>query len=193
MHRFSCPVCGKHLKAPDAKAGKKIMCPRCNEPVVIPAETGEPESERPGAAHAPSEQAPSLLATIGLPLWCALAAVVSVALFSVGLAQLAPARYAESAASAAMVLVPSCFVLLLVMLHGHGTGCPSCGRWWARTQVGTDFVDRRPFEKNGVAYARATYRTCYACSACEHHWSVTRTEEYKEFIRAQNRPRQRLG
>jgi hypothetical protein len=193
MHRFFCPVCVKQLKVPEGKAGKTIICPRCNEPVVVPAEAGQAAPEALAEAPAPGEPSPWLLATIGPRLWCALAAVTSVALFSVGLALLAPARLADLATPAAMVLVPSSFVLILFLLHGHATGCPLCGKWWTRRQVETEFVDRRPFQKNGVPYARSTYRTCYACSSCEHRWSVTRTEEYKDFIRTTKRPRHRLG
>jgi hypothetical protein len=91
-----------------------------------------------------------------------------------------------------MALVPSSLLLLLVMLHGRATGCPACGRWWARAKSGTEFVGREVFDKGGVSFARATYRTAFACRSCEHRWSADYTDEYKDFIRDKP-PRRRLG
>jgi hypothetical protein len=90
-----------------------------------------------------------------------------------------------------MLLVPSCIVLLLVILHGHATGCPSCGRWWARRRIKDEFVEREVFDRGGVLFARAIYRTSYECRSCRHGWSKTFMEEYKEFIgqRKKQRPR----
>ncbi len=36
---FECPNCGEHIEAPDKTGGKKAKCPRCSEPVVIPAQS----------------------------------------------------------------------------------------------------------------------------------------------------------
>jgi DNA-directed RNA polymerase subunit RPC12/RpoP len=36
MIRFSCPNCGKHLKAPDEGAGQKVSCPGCSRRLLIP-------------------------------------------------------------------------------------------------------------------------------------------------------------
>lgn len=36
MIRFSCPVCQKHLKAPDNKGGVKVDCPKCGQRLQIP-------------------------------------------------------------------------------------------------------------------------------------------------------------
>ncbi len=33
---FSCPRCGKKLKAPDNAAGKSSKCPGCGSPVTCP-------------------------------------------------------------------------------------------------------------------------------------------------------------
>jgi hypothetical protein len=92
----------------------------------------------------------------------------------------------------AMLLVPTSLLLLLVLLHGHATGCPSCGRCWTRTKGGTEFVGRAVFDRGGVSVARATYRTAFACRSCDHRWSADSTEEYKDFVRARP-PRRRLG
>jgi hypothetical protein len=101
------------------------------------------------------------------------------------------ARRADAVTGWAHLLVPASVLLLLVMLYGHGTGCPACGWWWARRKVDTEFVDREVFDKAGVPFVRSTYRTIYRCNSCRHRWSVACTDEYKEFLR--DRPKQRLG
>jgi predicted RNA-binding Zn-ribbon protein involved in translation (DUF1610 family) len=50
---FSCPNCGKKLKAPDSAAGKSSKCPQCGSPVTCPepiydAELVEAPASRPG-------------------------------------------------------------------------------------------------------------------------------------------------
>lgn len=37
MIRFSCPSCGKRLKAPVVKPGAKTRCPKCNQTVDVPS------------------------------------------------------------------------------------------------------------------------------------------------------------
>jgi hypothetical protein len=93
----------------------------------------------------------------------------------------------------AMVLVPASLILLLVMLHGRATGCPACGRWWARTKKGSEFVGREVFDKGGVSFARATYRTTFACGSCGHRWSADSSDEHKDFVRDKRPRRWRLG
>jgi biopolymer transport protein ExbD len=48
--RFTCPGCGKNLKAPDTAAGRKSTCPKCGTKVTVPAA---------GDAAAPSAKEPS--------------------------------------------------------------------------------------------------------------------------------------
>jgi hypothetical protein len=52
-------------------------------------------------------------------------------------------------------------------------------------------MDREVFDKGGVSFARATYRTTYECTVCRHRWTADHTDEYKDFIREKPR-RQRL-
>jgi hypothetical protein len=91
----------------------------------------------------------------------------------------------------AVVLVPSSLILLLIILHGHATGCPSCGRWWTRRKVESEFVGREVVDKGGIPFARSTYRTTYKCGSCGHGWSVDHADEYKDFL--QGSPKRRLG
>ena len=46
---FSCPRCGKSLKAPDSAAGKSSKCPGCGSPVTCPEPIYEAELIDPGA------------------------------------------------------------------------------------------------------------------------------------------------
>jgi hypothetical protein len=101
------------------------------------------------------------------------------------------ALLADRATCAAVLLVPASLVVLFVVLHGHATSCPACGKWWARRKTETEFVNREVFDRGGVPFARATYRTGYECSSCRHRWATTFSDEYKEFLHQQSR--RRLG
>lgn len=202
---FRCPRCEKTLKVPDKKAGKALVCPRCEESIVVPAEslgTGTerrhsgPEEEGRAGALGHADEALSLLATMSPRLRWIAGLVLGVGLLSLVLpvlTSLVPglAGAGDAARSGAMLLVPASLAALLAILHGHGTSCPACARWWARRKGETEFVDKEVFEKDGTPFGRTTLRTHYACESCGHHWSVIRTEEYKEPIR--ERPRSRLG
>jgi biopolymer transport protein ExbD len=53
--RFSCPACGKNLKAPTTSAGKKSLCPKCGTQVTVPGTPGISDSQadsRPQSEHA---------------------------------------------------------------------------------------------------------------------------------------------
>ena len=206
MIRFHCPLCDKTLKAPDEKAGATVVCPRCNERSVVLAEfsaTGPagrpPETEASGRAgtRRHGDQALSLFSGMGPGARWAVGLAACVGVLSLLLAIVVPcvpalAEGTDAAKLGAMILVPSSAVVLLAVLYGHGTSCPSCGQWWARRVVEKEFVDREVFDKGGVPFARSTYRTTYECTSCRHRWSAASTDEYKEFIR-QDRPRRRLG
>jgi hypothetical protein len=80
-----CPTCNARLKAPDAAAGRTLICPGCRTPVVMPgpgpvvASPGGGQAQRPAAAKpappppaptppapaAPKEEDSSLLAPLG--------------------------------------------------------------------------------------------------------------------------------
>ena len=50
---FECPTCAKHLKAPDAAAGKSSKCPGCGGKVTCPA-----PAKAAGAAPKPAAVKP---------------------------------------------------------------------------------------------------------------------------------------
>jgi hypothetical protein len=83
----------------------------------------------------------------------------------------------------AVVMVPSCLLLLFVILYGQGSSCPACGKWWARTEGATESLGREEFDKGGVSWVRARRQTTYACKHCHHTWTATYTDEYKGSLR----------
>jgi hypothetical protein len=207
MIRFRCPQCEKPLKVPEEKAGVTSHCPRCHGRYTVPAppaagppkhDGGSPEAEESGN-HATSPRHEVWALFVGMRPWegAAVAVVAGTCLLGLLLpfvASLLPGggSFAGRATPWAMLLVPGSLILLLVMLYGRASGCPSCGRWWARTKDRTEFVGREVFDRGGVSFARATYRTTFACGSCGHRWSADSTDEYKDFVRAK-RPRRRLG
>lgn len=42
---IQCPKCSARMNAPDAAAGKRVACPKCKSPLVVPATKNEPEFE----------------------------------------------------------------------------------------------------------------------------------------------------
>ena len=54
--KLKCGGCGKIVKAPRSMAGKKVKCPGCQSPFVVP---GQPSITTPPSAPAPSAPAPS--------------------------------------------------------------------------------------------------------------------------------------
>jgi hypothetical protein len=92
-----------------------------------------------------------------------------------------------AAAWAVPLLACSAFALLAI-LHGHATGCPACGKWWARVVVKKDLVSRTALDDQGVPYERSVDRTSYRCAGCGHRWSVTDSEEYAESGRGRPQP-----
>jgi hypothetical protein len=208
MIRFPCPLCHLPLKAPQEKAGGSIVCPRCNELSVVPS--GDPASPKVAgdeaavaigrssglAAAGRADKAGILFSGMSSRLRSVVVGVAGVGVLSLLLAVFAPALYFSEEATAiarqeAAIVVPSCLVILFVLLHGHGTGCPACGKWWARTEGGTECLGREEFEKKGVHRVRSRRRTTYECKLCRHVWAVTFTEEYKGSVRTQ--PKRRPG
>ena len=198
MIRFRCPQCEKPLKVPEEKAGVTAHCPRCHGRYTVPTPAAgppgfdreSPEAEGSGRpATSPRDEVRALF--LGMRPWegAVLAVVAGTCLLSLLLPAVAPllsggGAFAGRVTPWATLLVPASLILLLVMLHGRATGCPSCGRWWARTKEGSEFVGREVFDRGGVPFARATYRTTFACRSCGHRWSADSTDEYKDFIRA---------
>jgi DNA-directed RNA polymerase subunit M/transcription elongation factor TFIIS len=197
--RFGCPQCGKMLKVVEEKAGSPVICPRCEERCVAPTRvaasatvsraegrSGMPEgSSRQGIRH--SEEARGLLSRMSLRGRCAVTLVAGVGTLSLllpVLSLLLPFRGSiVNATPWAMVLVPCSLILLLGILYGEGTACPSCEKWWARTKVETEFVDRQVFDKQGIPFWKSVPQTFYGCSSCGHQWSVMETGEYQTIIR----------
>jgi predicted RNA-binding Zn-ribbon protein involved in translation (DUF1610 family) len=174
MMRFRCPTCDKSLKVPDTFAGRKFTCPRCNELAVVPvAPPPEPPAE-------PSDRNPGLFATMSTRLRLIVALLATAG--GLGLfTTVVPSVLGGEAwvGHAAMVGTAACVLSLLVIIHGHGQGCPHCGKWWSRRMVRSEVGDRDVFDRGGTTYGRSTTRTEFKCPACGHGWSVTDSEEYR--------------
>jgi phage FluMu protein Com len=198
--RFRCPQCGKGLAVMEESAGRNVRCPRCKEKTVAPT-----MSETPNGGQASSHESVSLMAgqtDQGRGLFAGMTrgvrfAVVLVAgmgVLSLLLAVVAPffpglGSTVATTAHWAMILFPFSIVLLLVILYGQGTACPTCGKWWAKSEIETGFVDREVYEKQGILVGRSIYKTTYQCDFCKHRWTVTHTDESK----GTDRDRKQLG
>jgi DNA-directed RNA polymerase subunit RPC12/RpoP len=205
MIRFPCSNCRRIVKAPEEQAGTTIRCPRCNKRLEVPSAPVPSAAAEPAAAlelggelaGAPERRRPTpgrwdqfwaFFAGMGVWYRCAVALVVAVGLGSLLLRLLAPnlrlsEEAAESARHAAVLVVPSCLVILMVIVYGYGTSCPSCGKPWASNRRESELLDRHVSTKGGVPWVRSTEQTTYACKYCRHTWTKTYTDEYKEFVR----------
>jgi hypothetical protein len=147
-----------------------------------------------GGIASPRAEPFGALRDVRIWLRLAVALVVAVAVLSVVLALAAPLLNLseDSVATArhdAVILVPSCLVVLLVLLYGQATSCPRCGKWWARTEGETECVSREVFDRGGRSWARSLRLTHYACKFCRHIWSVTSTDEYEGSARPRSNGR----
>ncbi len=200
MIRFGCPQCGKMLEAAREKAGKPMTCPRCQElctaPTSAAASPGASKDTGPSALAARSsgqaaldaEQSPGLLSGMTFTVRCAVAVVAGlgvVNLLALVLPSVLPVQRAvgEATSTWALILGSGSVVLLLVILHGQGTGCPACQKWWVRMKAETEFVDREVFDRKGVPFVRSLSREIFECESCRHRWSVLYTDEYPKPVR----------
>src|SRR5438105_9025445 len=61
MVRFACPSCNATLKAPEERAGARVNCPRCGQPLEVPAAPAAVEPHtHVRAAPPPPEPKPEL-------------------------------------------------------------------------------------------------------------------------------------
>src|SRR5262245_26159361 len=124
MLRFPCPTCDKTLKVAESFAGKKVRSPHCHEPARVPAP--EPQVDN-------RDDTPGFFTSMSLGLRLAVASVAIAG--GVGLlASILGLLLGEVAGGAHLgaVLAGCSFLVLLIMLHGHGTRCPRCRAWWSR-------------------------------------------------------------
>ena len=159
MIRFRCPSCGTMLKVTGEKAGRPVTCPGCRERCPAPAGSDGPDTGRDGGPARPSgradaDQSPGLFAGMSRRLrWgvALLAVAAPVGLLLAVLHTLLPggAGVSDAAAGWAMLLAMCSCAVLLTILYGQGTGCPSCGRWWSRLRYGTDLEEREVADRGG--------------------------------------------
>jgi DNA-directed RNA polymerase subunit RPC12/RpoP len=196
MIHFRCPLCARTLEAGDDQAGKPVKCPHCRELSVAPAATDAPPGagdaavvRRPRDANAGAEL--GLFAGMSRPVRWAAGSLAVVALLGFLLAllhALLPGWGVSDAGAHRSLVVAACSCLLfLVVLHGQGTNCPACGKWWSRAKLTKEFVGRDLFEKEGVLVGKSVYRTTYLCDHCGHRWQVSETDEYPASVPGQPR------
>lgn len=177
MIRLSCPQCGKAFKVMGEKMVRAIACPRCGELVAAPlsaAGRGEPERQPPAPE---SEPARGVFRGMSTRVRWAVAGVVGVAVGGLLLG-----------GNWAVPLVVCSTLVLLVMLHGQGTGCPACGRWWSRVLVKKELVDRELIDEGGAPCEGSVDRTTYRCAGCWHRWAVTDDEAARSSGRGRPQP-----
>ena len=188
MIRFRCPLCNKTLKVADNKAGTSVVCPRCRESSKVPAESTSSsssyleESGRPPAQ--PSDQPRGLFRGMRGPLRWAVVMVAGLAVLNLLLAVAGPLlrfspEVVANARNGATLVIPACFIILLVLVWAHLTSCPACGKPWARTEGETSSLERHVSDHGGVRQVRATRQTTYVCQYCRHTWAATFTDEYR--------------
>ncbi len=181
MVRFSCPQCGKTFKRPGDDADTPAACPRCGG-LALPA-TGEAEGRSTPATSASAPPlAPRRFGRRGRRLVVGVALVLGAV---GGVYVWAPDWTLPAVACSA--------VTLLAMLHGHGTGCPACGRWWARAEVEKGLVTREDRDAQGVACETLLSQTSYRCTGCGHRWSETVAEGTCKPGRDEAKPRRAKG
>lgn len=61
MTRFTCPECGKDIKAPCESSSKRMECPHCHDIVLVPTR----QALIAPAADPHDQQAPGLIAWVG--------------------------------------------------------------------------------------------------------------------------------
>jgi hypothetical protein len=170
MLRFPCPTCDKTIKIPESFAGKKVSCPRCHGVALAP--TPEPQVDNLG-------ESPGLFASMSPRLRLAAASVAIVGGVGLLTSILRPLLGEMAGVTRLGGIVAGCsFIVLLAMLHGHGTGCPCCGAWWSRWKVKSEVGDRELFQRDGANFGRSMTRTEFRCDRCGHTWSVVDSEEY---------------
>jgi hypothetical protein len=167
------------LKVPDNKAGNPVLCPRCHEPSLAPAES-VPFREQ----ARPPEPTPQSRPRMSFWLRAGIVMVAALGLISLGLALLTPllplsADTVAATRAHARFLVPACLVLVLVLVYADATSCPACGKWWARMEGDTTSLRREVLEQGRVRRMRATREMTYICKYCRHTWSATYTDEYE--------------
>jgi hypothetical protein len=191
--RFRCPQCDKTLKVPDNKSGTTVLCPRCREACRIPAESAPSYVQEPGRPPvATPDQRRGLFAGMRGRLRWGAVLVVGVAVLSLFLAVSAPfLRVPQDVVAAArhdaLILVPTCLVLFLVVIYAHVTSCPACGKSWARAEGATASLSRQVSDQGDVRRVRSLRQTTYVCQYCRHTWSATFTDEYQEAARGRRK------
>ncbi len=200
MLRFPCPNCHRSIQVAETRPGKHVVCPHCDETSRVPAKLGPALAGPRGsslvarsftAAPQALGEAPTGVRSqvaafcLGMPGWLRFAVVLTagVIIFSLLRALITPlfAVSEETLAAArrdALLLIACGLIFLLVLAYGHATSCPSCGKWLARVEKGTEYLGREFLDEQMGRRVRATRQLVCRCRYCQHTWGTTLTVEY---------------
>jgi DNA-directed RNA polymerase subunit RPC12/RpoP len=167
--RISCPLCAKAFKISEEKAGRAVTCPRCGELVAAKTSAAGKDEPRRRSPTPEPEQRRGLFRGMSRRVRWAVAGVVGVGAASLLL----------GVAWGVPVFICSVLVVLAV-LYGQATGCPACGKWWARMLLKKDLVVREALDEAGVPCEKLMDQTTYRCAGCGYTWSVMDTEAIQE-------------
>lgn len=100
-----------------------------------------------------------------------------------------------------LYLMGAGIILLIVLIQGWNTRCPSCKKWWSRQFLGRKEIDReggyktvtryditkdkdgnelyRTERKEQVHVTRVKYQNYYRCRNCGYEWTTISTHEYE--------------
>jgi uncharacterized Zn finger protein (UPF0148 family) len=192
MTRVSCPSCGKNLKLPKESSGGPVACPRCGELLAAPAAPAAPAA-RP-APQAGTEEEPGPFSRIspgGRAAVVSLAAVCFLGLMLAVWRPNLPGNLGPFPAGWGVIIAVASFSLGATIIYGQATRCPACGKWWSRSKLGAEFLDRELYDGEDGTHARAKYQATYMCADCHHRWSVVETEDYKAPARSETQRSER--
>lgn len=212
MIRFPCPYCGAMLRAPDDRVGSRAKCPDCERRSFVPTPPSRDPTPLPAAIAPPESppliELPSRLWQRWLHLLADMNPIARLALFIIGGLGLlcfglmpflgwgtdnpeGAGWTRHSLMLGGILSVLTC----LAMLHGHGTSCPQCLRWWARKDTGNELAEsdshyldgpegkESGLEKTREVFRKVTYHYKHQCRYCGHCWITTFTEAYRGTVR----------
>jgi ssDNA-binding Zn-finger/Zn-ribbon topoisomerase 1 len=220
MVRFSCPNCGKTYRAEGKAAGKKVTC-SCGKSFLVPLEPPQGAQSPALAAEAPGREEENLFATLEstqegqriipprknastFPTWLKVILVILAIQTAIALVVVVAFELPDIGAggtSAAGISFALLLVVLAVSYFGHCSGCPNCGKWWARILMKQDLLSqeegyltvprveqfRSPtgdllYEKHKKEQVHAvfqTHRHYWKCKFCRHTWSEESTTAHE--------------
>jgi DNA-directed RNA polymerase subunit RPC12/RpoP len=163
MIHYRCPRCKVLLRSPDRDAGAKLACPQCGQRLQVPSPppnktllaplappgaadpqgpAGLPEKPPPPGPDDALQPPPKSGHPVAIPV---LAAVLVVAAAIAAVCLQVPREFSAVIPVLVLVLIGVSLPIigLVVLLTSIGTGCPKCGKWWAKVYRGWKILERK--------------------------------------------------